>query len=174
MSRISSSISVTRTNMTFDAGHRLLAHDGKCANLHGHGYKLGITCEAEQLDDVGRVVDFSVIKSIVGSWVDDNLDHTMILNAEDPALKYWNAIQEETIAVLRAKGVLRSPEFYRSVYIVDFEPTSENILEHICQSASLLLNAWHMQQPPGTPKVTVKRGVLWETRNCYATWQLQR
>jgi len=52
--------------LSFCAGHRLYGHEGRCAFLHGHNYRVDIEVEAEgggtAVDDVGRVVDFSLIK----------------------------------------------------------------------------------------------------------------
>jgi 6-pyruvoyltetrahydropterin/6-carboxytetrahydropterin synthase len=164
---------VTRTNINFDAGHRLLAHEGMCASLHGHGYKLAVTCRTKTgLDVVGRVVDFSVIKKVIGSWIDENLDHTMILNREDPAIPHVEAIYRETLQLLRKRGHLRPKDFYRTVHVVDFEPTSENLAQYIGVTVNTLLKDWHDSQPVGTPAVEATRVVLWETRNCYATWRL--
>ena len=46
----------------WDAMHRIPLHESKCKAFHGHRYAAEITCQAEQLDHLGRVVDFSVIK----------------------------------------------------------------------------------------------------------------
>ena len=75
---------VTR-EIDFCYGHRLLNYDGKCKYLHGHNGRAVITIEAETLDDRGMVLDFSDIKHVVSKWIDDNLDHRMILHRDDPA-----------------------------------------------------------------------------------------
>ena len=62
--------------LEIDAGHRVLMHESKCANVHGHRYAFFIKVYAPQLDSVGRVVDFSVIKDKVGGWLDENLKVT--------------------------------------------------------------------------------------------------
>jgi len=68
----------------FCAGHRVAGHENKCNNLHGHNYVAFITAQAHNLDNLGRVVDFSVLKDIIGGWIDDNWDHGLILWREDP------------------------------------------------------------------------------------------
>ena len=70
----------------FCYGHRLLNYEGKCRHLHGHNGKVIITLEAAQLDEQGMVLDFSDIKQVVSRWIDENLDHRMILCREDPAV----------------------------------------------------------------------------------------
>jgi 6-pyruvoyltetrahydropterin/6-carboxytetrahydropterin synthase len=98
---------VTR-EIRFCYGHRLLDYDGKCRHLHGHNGRAVITLEAEQLDRLGMVVDFSRIKEVVSSWIDDTLDHKMLLHRDDPVLP-----------LLRQQG--------EPVYVMDVNPTAENI-----------------------------------------------
>ena len=70
--------SVTKT-IGFCYGHRLIGHKGKCRHLHGHNGLVEIEVEAEELDDLGVVMDFSDIRDAVKGWIDSNLDHRMIL-----------------------------------------------------------------------------------------------
>ena len=76
---------VTR-EIDFCYGHRLLNYDGKCKYLHGHNGRAVITLEAPRLDERGMVLDFTDIKRVVAGWIDDNLDHRMILHRDDPAI----------------------------------------------------------------------------------------
>lgn len=70
----------------FCYGHRLLNYAGKCRNLHGHNGKAVITVETETLDALGMVVDFSEIKRVIGKWIDDTLDHRLLLHRDDPII----------------------------------------------------------------------------------------
>ena len=106
---------VTR-EIHFCYGHRLLNYDGKCKHLHGHNGKAVIMLEAASLDALGMVVDFSRIKRQVGAWIDESLDHKMILHRDDPVL----------------------PELKRQgepVFVVDVNPTAENIAKLIFDHA---------------------------------------
>jgi 6-pyruvoyltetrahydropterin/6-carboxytetrahydropterin synthase len=94
--------------LEIDAGHRLLKHEGKCAHLHGHRYAFEFTCEAPQLDKVGRVVDFSKVKELVGQWLDKNWDHGFIVEKGDPLIRWLRAHKQKH-------------------YIVKFPPTAENL-----------------------------------------------
>ena len=76
-------ITVTR-RLEWDAMHRIPLHESKCKAFHGHRYVAEITCTAEGLDQLGRVIDFGVIKGIVGRWIDERWDHTAILMRNDP------------------------------------------------------------------------------------------
>ncbi len=98
---------VTR-EIDFCYGHRLLNYDGKCRYLHGHNGRAVITIESEKLDPRGMVIDFSDIKRVVSNWIDENLDHRMILRRDDPA-----------VAVLEKLG--------EPMFLVDANPTAENI-----------------------------------------------
>jgi 6-pyruvoyltetrahydropterin/6-carboxytetrahydropterin synthase len=92
----------------FCYGHRLLNYVGKCRHLHGHNGRVVVTFEASELDDQGMVLDFSEIKRTVSRWIDDHLDHRMILNRSDPAVPLLQALGEP-------------------MYLVDVNPTAENI-----------------------------------------------
>jgi len=102
---------VTR-EIHFCYGHRLLDYDGKCRHLHGHNGKAVITLEAPELDSRGMLVDFSDIKNEVQLWIDENLDHNLLLRSDDPILP-----------VLQAKG--------ERVFVMDRNPTAENIAKLI-------------------------------------------
>ena len=102
---------VTREHR-FCYGHRLLQYDGKCRHLHGHNGRAVITLEAAALDGLGMVMDFTHLKNVVGGWIDEALDHKMILHKDDPAL-----------AELRRQG--------EPVFVLDVNPTAENIAKLI-------------------------------------------
>jgi 6-pyruvoyltetrahydropterin/6-carboxytetrahydropterin synthase len=70
----------------FCYGHRLLNYAGKCRFLHGHNGKAVVTVETESLDALGMVIDFSVLKAEIGKWIDDSLDHRLLLNEADPII----------------------------------------------------------------------------------------
>lgn len=102
---------VTR-EIDFCYGHRLLNYEGKCKHLHGHNGKAIITVESPSLDDRGMVLDFSDIKQVVAAWIDDHLDHRMILCREDPV-----------VPLLQEMG--------EPLYLLDENPTAENIAKVI-------------------------------------------
>ena len=87
---------VTR-EFEFCFGHRLLDYPGKCRHLHGHNAKVAVTLEAESLDGVGMVVDFVTIKRFLGSWIDETLDHTLLLYQDDPLVKTLQAAGEKVL-----------------------------------------------------------------------------
>lgn len=81
----------------FCYGHRLLDYEGKCRHLHGHNGKLLITLEASRLDARGMVLDFGEVKNAISRWIDEELDHRMILRRDDPAVGPLAAIGEPLV-----------------------------------------------------------------------------
>lgn len=58
----------------FSAAHYLKDYPGKCAKVHGHNYRVQITIEGEELDKLGMLVEFEVIKQALKPWI-DQFDH---------------------------------------------------------------------------------------------------
>jgi len=92
----------------FCYGHRLLNYDGKCKYLHGHNGRAIITIESASLDERGMVLDFSDIKKVVSTWIDEQLDHRMLLHKTDPV-----------VPLLQKMG--------EPLFLMDENPTAENI-----------------------------------------------
>ncbi len=107
---------VTR-EIAFCYGHRLLNYDGKCRHLHGHNGRAIISLEASRLDEKGMLVDFSEIKRHVQRWIDENLDHNLLLCRADPILP-----------LLVERG--------ERVFVMDENPTAENIARLIFERAA--------------------------------------
>lgn len=150
---------------TIDAGHRVLGHTGRCRHIHGHRYEIEVTAESRGLDPLGMVVDFSVIKDKVGSWLNENLDHNLILHQDDPLLALADARQtDDPGGPEDGLGMWRKVDGpfggrYPHVMPSGWNPTAENLAVHIRQKADGLL------QPLGL-RVTHVR--VHETENCYA------
>lgn len=102
--------------INFCYGHRLLNYSGKCQHLHGHNGRLIITIRAASLDESGMVLDFNEIKQVVSCWIDENLDHRMILKRDDPAVPALEKLGEP-------------------MFLIDTNPTAENIAKLIADYA---------------------------------------
>lgn len=124
-------------------GHRVYGHESKCANLHGHNYRIHFRCMANVLDGVGRVVDFSVIKEKLCMWVEEHWDHRMLIWIEDP-LAHQLQLLDPTIV------------------FTQFNPTAENIAEY-------LVKVIGPEQLKGTDVVLVDVEVE-ETAKCSASF----
>lgn len=97
--------SVTK-NIDFCYGHRLTRYVGKCQHLHGHNGRVEIEISGEELDERGMLTDFGDIKRLMKTWIDETLDHRMILKDDDPFVE-----------VLRERG--------EPVFTIDENPTAE-------------------------------------------------
>ena len=106
---------ITR-EIDFCFGHRVLG-DPRCGNLHGHNVYASLTLQSEQLDSLGMVLDFTQIKRVVSAWIDEQLDHRMILQRDDPATQRLARIGEP-------------------LYVVDQPPTFAAIGEIILKYAA--------------------------------------
>lgn len=136
-------ITITR-RLEFDTAHRVLGHEGKCRHLHGHRYVAELTIQAPELDSLGRVIDFGVVKQKVGGWVDANWDHNCLLHPEDPL------IGEDTRFLVG-----------RDPYILpEGNPTAENIAKHLFYVSRSLLPS----------ELTVIKVRIYETPNCWADY----
>jgi 6-pyruvoyltetrahydropterin/6-carboxytetrahydropterin synthase len=108
----------------FDAAHRLLHHEGKCKNLHGHRYVVEVEIAGlAPLDKAGRVMDFADVKDFVGVFLDDILDHATIVNVEDTALVKFLEEQGSKHYVMQ-RG----------------DPSVENLARFIFECASNMIN----------------------------------
>ena len=102
--------------MEFAYGHRLLEYEGKCRHLHGHNGMLEVDIDSESLDHLGMVIDFGEVNEVVRTWVNDNLDHRMLLSRRDPV-----------VPILEGMG--------EPLFLMDENPTAENIAKVIWLAA---------------------------------------
>lgn len=123
----------------FSYGHRLMDYDGKCRFLHGHNGVLEVDIQSENLDHRGMVMDFSDLSGIIKKWLNAHIDHKMILAKGDPLV---NPLQE-----------IGEP-----LYLVEENPTAENLARHIYQQTRAL-------------GIAVSEVRLWETPSSCATYR---
>ena len=102
---------------SFEAGHALYNYDGKCKNIHGHSYKLYVTVIGEPINDkhhvkYGMVMDFTDLKKIVKTQIEDVFDHATVFNKNTPHLEIANMLEDNG----------------HKIILVDYQPTTENML----------------------------------------------
>lgn len=91
-----------RVEVTFDAGHRLLDYQGKCASPHGHTYKAEVFIVSDELDALGLGVDFGELKRRCKTWIDEHWDHGFLLNDRDVQLvEAFRSVPEAKIYLFR-------------------------------------------------------------------------
>jgi len=126
---------------TFDAAHQLVGHNGKCANVHGHTYKLEVVLKGPVVPHAGAssegfVMDFHDLKNIVKERIVDPWDHSFLAMGNEPVLES-----------------LRSSN--SKVTLLGFRTTAENLSAYICYEL----------KRAGLPVYSVK---LWETPTAWA------
>lgn len=128
----------------FSTGHRVYGHESKCAHLHGHNYRIYFTLESdnttEQLDSVGRVIDFTAIKDLLCEWLEENWDHKFLVWTNDPI--------RITLTNLDPDGVVAT----------NFNPTAENMGQYLIETIAPIQLAG-----TGTKLINVR---IEETRKC--------
>lgn len=134
----------------FSYAHRLLHHKGECSKLHGHNARVVITFGTWAVldSDTRMTLDFAHIKSTIGSWIKETLDHKAILNVNDP-LCAGNQGYNENVALGDGNWRFGNGD----VYLVGGDPTAENIAQLIYHECEVL-------------KLPVRQVKLWETDNC--------
>ena len=83
----------------FSYGHRLHNHPGKCARLHGHNAKVIVEISSVNLNEQKMVMDFYEIRKILETWIDEHLDHRMILAKNDPIASRLQEADPHTILI---------------------------------------------------------------------------
>lgn len=73
--------------------HRQWRHSGHCRFLHGYSRSFTVWFGAHHLDDCGFVVDFSSLRPLEQQLA-RQFDHTVLVNADDPLLAHWQALDQ--------------------------------------------------------------------------------
>lgn len=137
---------ITRTG-TFDSAHRVMNEAVKCFNIHGHTYKYELTFSFKQIQKIGYCIDFKEIKRIACQWIDDYLDHAIILNPLDDSL-------------LKTAYELKSKIWIMSLNGKSYcNPTVENIVKEIFLAMKILFVRYN--------ELKIHHIRLYETPNCY-------
>ena len=123
-------------------GHRVYGHESKCAHLHGHNYRIHFEVEGieKPTDSIGRVMDFSVIKSILCEWLETYWDHKFLIWIGDPIKDQLKEVDKE------------------GVVVTAFNPTAENMAQYLVEVLGP-----ELLTPHGVKLVKVK---IEETRKC--------
>ncbi len=130
------------------AGHRVVGHESKCRHLHGHNYKFhfkvapkgrtdvkvircGTLREKGGLDDVGRVIDFSVVKTTLCQWLEDNWDHKFLHWEHDPLIESLNKFVDTT--TMDNMSHRDQMDYLGSLVSLPFNPTAENLAAYMVE-----------------------------------------
>ncbi len=127
--------------------HALEGYDGACRRIHGHSYRLwvqveGTPCSLEDSPKQGMVMDFGELKRIVNQTVIVPFDHSFVIRRTPE-----NSSLVDSLAA-----------HFEGVQIVDWQPTSENLVAHFAE----------LLRPCLPPSVTLRSLRLSETATSYA------
>ena len=130
----------------FEMAHAIAGYNGPCKNIHGHSYELHVAVLPAGADDnyipaPGFIFDFKQLKKIVTSVIIEKLDHKLVLSKTFVE-------KNNTIPVKE------------NLFILDAEPTAENLLIYIRDSLKSHL-------PEGILLSALK---IYETNSSYAEW----
>lgn len=124
------------------AGHRVVGHESKCRHLHGHNYVFhfhvapkpldGASVKGDPLDQVGRVIDFSVVKTTLCQWLEDNWDHKFLHWEQDKLMAGIASLIEDSNrpGFIEAKDEIH---FFDSLVSLPFNPTAENLAQYMVE-----------------------------------------
>ena len=132
---------ILKAESEFDSAHFLSGYEGKCANIHGHRWRVIVEVQSEELHIGGQldgmVIDFGDIKK----------DLKVIVNEYDHALIYQsNTMRSLTLQCLKEDGF--------NLIEVDFRPTAEQF-------------AYHFYKLMSKKEYNIKRVTVYETpTNC--------
>ena len=131
----------------FEMAHALKGYDGLCRNIHGHSYELLVTISGIPVSDtdstkLGMVMDFGDLKKIVRMSIIDEFDHALVLNRES------------------AEDYNMDAEMFGRTILVDYQPTSENMIIDFAERIKPLL----------PENIKLHHMLLRETVTSYAEW----
>jgi len=132
----------------FEMAHALYNYDGLCRNIHGHSYRMEVTLIGEVRNNNdhprnGMVIDFGRLKNIVNKKIIDTFDHALVINHLTPKVNI-EALKKTTERLI----------------VVDFQPTSENLVLHFVK----------ILQPELPANVSLFSLRLYETQDSFAEW----
>ena len=129
---------------SWEMGHRLPEHFGKCKNIHGHSYKMIVELEGD-VDKSGMVLDYYDLKQIINPIVEE-LDHAfLVFNEDQEVIDFLNKIKSKKV-------------------IAGFQSTVENICSYFLERIK------NSQLPKNIKSVKVR---ICETPDDYAEEKIE-
>jgi 6-pyruvoyltetrahydropterin/6-carboxytetrahydropterin synthase len=122
-----------RVEVSFSAGHALRGYQGKCANPHGHNYRVQVAVEGPRLNSIGLLMDFGELKKALRA-VCAKLDHV-----------YLNDLPEFETVNPSAEGVARYVfEEVGRMLSTELAETGAHLKEAVVQETD---TAWAVYRP---------------------------
>ena len=163
------------------AGHRVVGHESKCRHLHGHNYKFHFKVAPKHgcgkvvtrgkliedgLDSVGRVIDFSVVKTTLCQWLEDNWDHKFLHWEKDNLIDGLKTLIIFDRNNFDDDAIDKEDEnhFFNSLVSLPFNPTAENLAAYMVEVIGPLLLDEH--------GVQLVECTIEETSKCHVNYSL--
>lgn len=137
----------------FDSGHRVMNERMKCFNIHGHTYLYELTFTFHNMEEIGYAIDFKEIKRVFCQWIDDILDHGMILNPHDKLLIETTKEYKTKLWLMSLNG---EGEYCN--------PSVENIAKEVFLGMKILSETLYGDSKTG---LNIHRVTIYETPNCW-------
>lgn len=144
--------------LTFESGHLLSKHRGRCRFPHGHSRTVEVVLAADQLDTNDMVCDFKAVKRILEAFL-DRWDHALCLNTAEPGFEFFQRTYGE-----------------RVVAFADTDPTSEVMARTIFEALQKALREQsNMSEAdyPIPPSVRLERVRVSETATSWAEYSAE-
>jgi 6-pyruvoyltetrahydropterin/6-carboxytetrahydropterin synthase len=101
----------------FAAAHQLRLLDGSLEPLHGHNWRVRVTCRGERLDGMGVLLDFTrlrpALREILQAMHDRNLNDLPAFGARNPSAEH--------VAMHIAERIAAIPELSSLLWCIEVE-----------------------------------------------------
>ncbi len=110
---------IIKVENSFNSAHFLAGYKGKCANIHGHRWKVEVEVQTQSLEENGQikgmVADFSDVKSDLNDIL-ENYDHALIIEYGSMRSETLNCIIEDGFKVVQVPFRTTAENFARFFY----------------------------------------------------------
>ncbi|GAB2468214.1 hypothetical protein GCM10027187_40500 [Streptosporangium sandarakinum] len=152
---------------TWQASHSLPHLPGRCSSIHGHTWRASLTVAGPYLDPSGILLDFAPLKAHMRAWIDDHLDHALMLGAGDNLVPLLDPGPGGEPSPLAAAFAQRGQRLF--VFGQDFPDVAWPSVEGIAQLLAHHAHAW-LRDSTGRSDLHVASVTVRETDSASATW----
>jgi 6-pyruvoyltetrahydropterin/6-carboxytetrahydropterin synthase len=114
-----------------EVAHRLFESlpGNKCENIHGHSMWVTLKVQAPMISGMIGGIDFGSMKKMFRGHLDEDYDHRLLLNMEDPFAGPIFQVRRKEDALQPVEDT--EQQFLPGLQTTPYDPTTENIAEWI-------------------------------------------